>query len=249
MRVDFFTHIKTRKMQPLAYCIVMLALQNSILGCLRLSPRAIASYFDGVSPLDVEAAIAYLEMRGNARWWPNTETLLIVEAFDEQSFNHLTEKSGIAEAATLDDEVQKVLRERYGDRLFVHYGAHNCIHDEPHNGVHCTVSDTDTDSVTDTVERCAKRVLAYLNQSRSEFVAGGLHDTTQIAGRIKDGRTETECRLVVDGLVAQCRKDRKQVEWFDTVTPFRKANFDRALARAQLVVSSSKPTTNMDDLE
>jgi hypothetical protein len=239
LRVDLFGHVKTYRMDPLAYCIMIMAIQNSIVGCLRSSPRAIASTFKNTTEQDVLAAMAELQERGIAKWWPDSDTLLIIEALDEQSFNHKTDASGVAECMALSPEVRQVLQDRYGQRI--------ACNDSTNDSACSTVSVPDPVPVNNA---CAVRVLDYLNAARSEFVPGGnLADTTQIAGRLKEGRTEDECRLVVDGLVAQCRKDAKQVEWFDTVTPFRKANFDRALARAQVAVAKSKPTAEVDIAE
>lgn len=53
-----------------------------------------------------------------------------------------------------------------------------------------------------------------------------------ICERLEAGFTAADCLRVVEAYEADCRRDPRAFRWFDTVSPWRPANFQRMLARA-----------------
>jgi len=50
-----------------------------------------------------------------------------------------------------------------------------------------------------------------------------------IAGRLDAGHTAADCEAVIRRTAAEVRRDPSAGRWFDSVTPFREANFQRRL--------------------
>lgn len=81
----------------------------------------------------------------------------------------------------------------------------------------------------------AERVLARLNEIRSAWVAGSnLRNAAEVEGRLRDGYTVDDLLLVLE------HKGRRAAmgpgpdrDYFDTISPFRRSNFDGNLSRAQ----------------
>lgn len=68
----------TAGLSPLAACIFLRAKSDSLVGVLRLSPRAIATAHAGVTAAAVETAMAELVDRGLVGWWPDLDVVAIV---------------------------------------------------------------------------------------------------------------------------------------------------------------------------
>jgi hypothetical protein len=81
----------------------------------------------------------------------------------------------------------------------------------------------------------AERVIARLNEIRSAWVAGSnLRNAAEVEGRLRDGYTIDDLLLVLE------HKGRRAAmgpgpdrDYFDTISPFRRSNFDGNLSRAQ----------------
>lgn len=116
-RDDRFGHAKTGGMRPTSYFLEDLAAGQNILGVLQHSPRAIAERFGRVPVKQITDAIAELVERGSARWWPELETLWVVEVLDEQSDGPKVDVHAAKMLPTLALPVQLAIRERYGARV------------------------------------------------------------------------------------------------------------------------------------
>jgi hypothetical protein len=120
-RDDRYGHPKTGGMKLQAYGLFDYAVAQNLLGVLQQSPRAIAARF-GNTLAEVNEAIKILTTPRNdrapiARWWPDLETLWIVEALDEQSDGGKADVAARKQLAALPTTVQSAIVERYGMRL------------------------------------------------------------------------------------------------------------------------------------
>lgn len=68
----------TAGLGSLAACLLLRARSESLVGVLLRSPKVLALAHHDATPASVEAAIAELERRGLARWWPDLEILALV---------------------------------------------------------------------------------------------------------------------------------------------------------------------------
>jgi hypothetical protein len=137
-RDDRYGHPKTGGMKLQAYGLSDYAVAQNLLGVLRQSPQSIAAQF-GNTLREVKDAIEILTTarngrEPNARWWPELETLWIVEAFDEQSDPGKADVAARKQLASLPSVVQAALVERYGARLGGH-GPSDGGCDGPSDGV------------------------------------------------------------------------------------------------------------------
>lgn len=124
-RVDIFGHRKTGGMSLQAYGLMQYAGAQNILGVLQMSPRAIAGKCGAMQVRHVTSAISELtspsrageDGRPIAIWWPEIETLWIVETLDEQSDGGSMDASAAKLLTTLPFVVQEAIVARYGDRV------------------------------------------------------------------------------------------------------------------------------------
>lgn len=97
----------------------------------------------------------------------------------------------------------------------------------------------------------ALEVLTELNAARSRVRPGlrGIRPTYSslggIAARLAAGRTLEECLLVVAGGEAECIRKVESFDWFDAISPWRPANFERRLA-SDSGGSAALPSKNGD---
>lgn len=253
-RADWRVHPKTSGMRPLSYCLMHAAVSSNMLGVLRESPLSLAMSFRDTSPSDVMDCCAELVTRKVAMWWPELECLFVVEALDEQCDNPSAAKGAAKIARTFPREIQSAISDRYGES-FLREGLiqapGHCVQTQVYQGSD-TVSDQQQQQQHHQQQQqaTAARLVALLNVMRQEFVAGSrLKETSEIIARLREGRTEDEMVTIIEGAAALCRKHQPSVEWFDTITPFRKANFDRSLAKAQVALRKASTSTDMGDLE
>lgn len=116
-RDDVHTHEKTGGMRLDSYGLMQYACAQNILGVLRQSVRSLAEQFD-TTPRAIGLTIAQLiERPGLARWWPELETLWIIETLDEQSDGPKVDVHAARLLVTFPRRIQDAIRERYGDRV------------------------------------------------------------------------------------------------------------------------------------
>jgi hypothetical protein len=118
LRTDWHSHERTIGLSPLARDLMVQAITSNIAGILERSTRKMATVAGGrTSADDVDRAVCELVDRGLARWWPDLETLWIIEAADEQARNVKAWISAEALVTDAEPEIRTAFAERYRDRV------------------------------------------------------------------------------------------------------------------------------------
>lgn len=129
-RSDFHTHPRTAGLSPLARDLYVQGVLANIAGVLERSVSRMAR-LSSSSTSETRAALLQLRDRGLVRWWPELETLWVVEAADEQAQNGKAWKAVATVVASAPPEVQAAVHARYPDQV-----------PPPRDTVSDTVSDT-----------------------------------------------------------------------------------------------------------